>query len=126
MSQESGTANFPKSARLLKPADFRFRSYQRFHSPFFKFLYSTEESDRRLDGARMGISISKKVLRRAIARNRVKRLLKETFRHNRSALNNSDVHVIGLSGLDQAWRELSRADVESIFQELRGRISAKP
>lgn len=111
--------SFPKSARLLKPADFRFRTYRRFESSHFKLLYSTEGT------GRMGISISKKVLRRATARNRVRRLLKETFRHHRSSLTNSDVHVIGLSGLDKVWREISRADVDGVFQELYGRVTAK-
>jgi ribonuclease P protein component len=116
---QASSACFPKSARLLKPADFRFRSYRRFESPLFKFLYSNEGT------GRMGISISKKVLRRATARNRVRRLLKETFRHHRSALNNSDVHVIGLPGLEKVWRDLSRGDIESVFGELCGRSSAK-
>ena len=111
--------NFPKSARLLKPADFRFRSYRRFDSSNFKFLYSTEGT------GRMGVSISKKVLRRATARNRVRRLLKESFRHYRSALQHSDVHVIGLSGLDKVWRDLTRADIDDVFEGLCERIYAK-
>lgn len=119
MSLAQTSVSFPKSARLLKPADFRFRSYRRFDTPLFKFLYSSDGT------GRMGISISKKVLRRATARNRIRRLLKETFRHHRSALNNSDVHVIGLPGLTKVWRDLSREDINGVFEELCGRVSAR-
>jgi len=104
------SVTFPKSARLLRPADFRFKSYRRYDTRYFKLLTCAEGT------GRIGISISKKVLRRAVARNRVRRLIKEAFRHQRVALANFDVHLIGLPALSDAWRELTRADLDAVFQ----------
>ncbi len=67
----------------------------------------------------MGMAISKKVLRRAVDRNRVKRLMRESFRHNAARLPSVDI-VLSLSqrnrlrdedsllrALEKTWATLS-------------------
>ena len=75
--------------------------------------------DNRQGAARLGTAISKRSLRRAVDRNRVKRLIRESFRHQATQLPSVDV-VISLSqrvrldneqqlnaALDKTWRRLS-------------------
>lgn len=99
---------FPKSSRLLKSSDFQFQGKRRFvTSGRFRFVFSEHGF------GRLGLSISKKVLPRAVARNRVKRLLREAFRLQSSEIGQKDLHVIGIEGLRSGWRELSLNDVIS-------------
>ena len=71
------------------------------------------------EGARMGTAISKRVRRRAVDRNRIKRLIRESFRHVAVGLPPVDI-VISLNrrrplrdetellrALDSTWRTLS-------------------
>jgi ribonuclease P protein component len=98
-------AGFPKDARLLKKRDFSFRPFKRQNTEYFKFIYSENGS------GRIGVSISKKVLRRAVARNRVRRLLRESFRLRRANLLHRDIHVIGLPTLSGKWDQFALSDI---------------
>jgi ribonuclease P protein component len=51
--------------------------------------------------SRLGLAIAKKVLPKAVSRNRIKRLVREVFRHNRANLLNHDYVVLCRKGLDQ-------------------------
>ena len=44
--------------------------------------------------ARLGLAVSKKQLKRAVDRNRAKRLIRESFRHHRSLLAGLDIVVM--------------------------------
>ena len=88
--------DFPKSARLLKSKDFFFRPCQRFQTEHFRFFFSENGQ------GRLGVSLSKKVMKRAVARNRVKRLLREVFRAQRAHLRGIDLHVVGREEIGRA------------------------
>lgn len=114
----SATAKFPKTARLLTRQDFRFRPFSRFYSENFTFIYTTAGS------ARVGISISKKVLRQASSRNRIRRLIREAFRLQRDRFDGLDVHVIGRDPLTKSWTKLTRSAMEGelgrLLETVRG------
>lgn len=73
-----------------------------------------------LDHPRLGLAISRKVSPRAVQRNRIKRLIRECFRHLQAELGQLDFVVIGRHGLAQLppaqlnqilerhWKRLSR------------------
>jgi len=103
----SSSESFPKAHRLLKRRDFQFRPYKRFQTEKFNFIYTQKGT------GRLGISISKKVLRRAVARNRIRRLLRETFRLRRDLVSNIDIHVVGLSALTETWSGLHKQDIDT-------------
>lgn len=70
---------YPRSARLTKPIEFK--------AVFRKPLVSSDHCFKilaRLAGdvtsARLGLAVSKKVDKRAVARNRIKRIVRESFR----------------------------------------------
>jgi ribonuclease P protein component len=75
---------FRTHERIKDPADFR-RAFDRKRSASDAsiIVYGVENG---LDHARLGLSVSKKRVRKAFARNRVKRLLREAFRLNKSAM----------------------------------------
>jgi ribonuclease P protein component len=102
---------FPKSARLLKRRDFRFRPYSRYQSENFSYIYTTGGS------ARVGVSISKKVLRNAASRNRVRRLVREAFRLSREKFSGVDLHLVAREPLTRNWAAMKRQDFEKQFQD---------
>ena len=107
---------FPKSSRLLNRKDFRFRPYHRLQTRFFQIFFTDRGT------GRLGISISKKVLKNAVSRNRVRRLFKEAFRMNYTRFQNFDLHVVGLSPLTESALDLTLSQVEAeIFMVLEGR-----
>ncbi|MBY0370700.1 ribonuclease P protein component [bacterium] len=101
---------FPKSARLLKRSDFFFASYERFQTEHFRFFFS------RAGEGRIGISLSKKVMKASVARNRVRRLVREVFRERREGLPGIDLHLVGLNALKTDWNSLNKEAVAKEFQ----------
>ena len=98
--------SFPKSARLLKKTDFRFKPFKKYFSERFSFYYSPEGA------GRIGISISKKVLKKATDRNRLKRLLRESFRELRGQINKVDLHIVAKEGDLSRWDGLKKQDID--------------
>ncbi len=69
---------------------------------------------------RLGLVVAKKNIRRSVDRNRVKRVVRETFRHSQSLLDSLDIVFLARQGMDRltpreqtdllenSWRRLSR------------------
>jgi len=67
---------------------------------------------------RLGLVISRKAAGSAVSRNRIKRLVRESFRHCRGQLGSLDIVVIGRAGIaKQSNRELAQA-LEKIWKRL--------
>lgn len=108
---------FPRAFRLLKPDDYRrvFSDNRRSADRYFLLLARPNG----LDHGRLGLAISKKKTRRAVDRNRLKRLVRESFRTHRNQLAGLDIVVINRTGrllvdnqvyfdsLASHWRRLS-------------------
>ena len=76
---------FPRASRLTSPAEFR-RVFQRplvSQDRYFRVLSRSSE----LAHARLGLAVSKKVSPRAVDRNRLKRLIRESFRQHQHQLS---------------------------------------
>ncbi|GAA4503605.1 ribonuclease P protein component [Pseudaeromonas paramecii] len=109
---------FPRELRLLTPDQFKrvFSDPVRAASPHLTLLACANE----LGHPRLGLTVPKKALKRAVWRNRVKRLVRENFRHTQHDLPAIDIVVIAKAGigglsnadltqlLDKLWRTLSR------------------
>jgi ribonuclease P protein component len=71
-----------------------------------------------LGSARLGLAISRKVARTAVARNRIKRLVRESFRHNRDQICPLDIVVLGRGDIaSQASGTLNTA-LEKLWKQL--------
>lgn len=110
-------AGLPRETRLRQASDFAAlrSSSGRFGGRCFYLRYRANG----LPHARLGLAISKRVSKRAVERNRIKRLLRESFRQIRSRLPAVDVVVMareqtaGLPGAEllaeaeAMWRRLA-------------------
>ena len=83
---------FPKSYRLSKPSEYRRVRDATHRSADRNFVVLARAND--LPHPRLGITVSRRRLARAVDRNRIKRLIRETFRERQAALTGLDVVVI--------------------------------
>lgn len=76
-------AGFPRQARVLARADFdrAFREGRRIASPLYSLHRVADDGP-----ARIGLAVSRKVDPHAVGRNRIKRVLRDCFRHLRTQL----------------------------------------
>jgi ribonuclease P protein component len=109
-------AGLPREARLRRAADFAAmrQGSGRLGGRCFSVRYRANG----LDQARLGLAISKRVSKRAVERNRIKRLLRESFRRHRHELPPMDLLVMAresavslpgpqlLAEIDALWRKL--------------------
>jgi ribonuclease P protein component len=111
--------NFPKSHRLLKPSDYGkvFDDVQ-LKVPHRNFLILATPNT--LGYARVGLIFSKKNLKLAVQRNRIKRQVRETFRHHQN-LPPLDIVVLGRQGL----ANLDNPTVGNSLNDLWGRLTSK-
>jgi ribonuclease P protein component len=64
----------------------------------------------RLDHPRLGLAISRKVAHTAVARNRIKRAVRESFRSHQGRLDALDIVVLGRTGVaGRTGKELATA-----------------
>ena len=116
-------ARLPKRARLLKATEFNrvFDKPARSSDQYFTVLA-------RLNGfefPRLGLAISKKRVRLAVTRNRLKRIVRESFRRKQHELCCADYIVLAgqqgskasnrrlLESLDKHWQKLNKLCAES-------------
>ena len=85
-------AHFPRVVRLLNQEDFNFvfADARPFRSRAFTLLVRNNN----LTHPRLGLAISKKAVRRSVDRNRLKRLVRETFRNRLNQLPGVDIVVL--------------------------------
>ncbi len=76
-------ARFPRHARVRARADFDriFKDGRRVALPMLALHWLADGQP-----ARLGLAVSRKVDRRAVGRNRIKRILRDQFRHDRGRL----------------------------------------
>jgi len=108
---------FPRRVRLTEPAAYQ-RVFKhtgcRLGNRWITLLVSANQCGH----ARIGTALSRKVVRNAVARNRIKRLIRESFRHWQGRLGAFDIVVLGKPGIaDQSGRVLDAA-LEKLWEQL--------
>ena len=78
----AGTSSFPRQHRLRSKVEFDrvFQDGARSSDPYFSVLARPNATGH----ARLGLAVAKKSAKRAVDRNRLKRITRETFRTNRT------------------------------------------
>ena len=106
----------PRSARLLTRRDFASlrEQSQRFSTRTFVAEYRQSAQG----CARLGVAISRRVSKRAVERNRIRRTIRESFRMHRAELPHLDILLIARSLSAQQNNPDLRADLEGIWRKL--------
>ena len=85
----------PKNERLLKASDFKF-VFQNGTKYKGKYLLMFSVSG---DTRKFGVVVSKKVSKKAVVRNKIKRCLREIYRTNKYVLpEGTDIVIVALAG----------------------------
>jgi len=102
--QDLSKPTFSKSFRLRTPNDFQFvfKKAQKFSNRHWTLIVRPNG----LSYPRLGLAIAKKQLLRAVWRNRVKRLARESFRQHKKALKGYDIVVLGRKNMQEVSSEV--------------------
>lgn len=116
-------ATFRPHERINVPADFR-RAFDRKRSASdaTMVVYGVENGR---DHPRLGISVSRKKIRKAVARNRVKRLLREAFRLSKAELPAGVDLVVVPRGPSLTFDQARRA-LPALAQAAARRLGIRP
>lgn len=110
---------FPRNARVRVRGDFDrvFKQGRRAGLPILALHWHRTGTD---TGARLGLAVSRKVDPHAVGRNRIKRCLREAFRHMRAELAPGDYVVVARPGASRH----DRASLQAAFTDLLRRAGA--
>lgn len=127
------TYEFNRESRLLTPGQFQcvFKKPLRFGSSHFTILVIPSElpterikyntvinSENHLIENRLGLAIAKKRVKLAVQRNRIKRLVRESFRLNQHELPAIDMVVMVKSGIDKLDNKVINQQLEKIWRKI--------
>ena len=116
--------SFPPSARLRVSAQFQatFAEGRRLNGQYFRLhahLRPVSGADEAGLPARLGVTVSKRVDKHAVGRNRIKRQARECFRQLRPVLAAGDYVVLAKPEAAKADNPALRADLASLFERTR-------
>jgi len=116
MASSSPSPRYPRVARLLLPADFSAlrNAGKRLSFRYFYCEYRLTSAAT----ARLGMAVSRRVSKRAVERNRIRRQIRESFRLQRARLPGCDVLVVARAlATEQASRVL-RDELDLLWSKL--------
>lgn len=67
---------------------------------------------------RLGMAISRKVARTAVARNRIKRIIRESYRHWQTRLGAVDIVIMGRVGISTQSNKVLTMALDKLWLEL--------
>ena len=104
--------SFSRELRLLTPEDFQpvFKNAIPAVSPHLTLLARKNN----LGHPRIGMAIPKKHIKHAVGRNRIRRVVREQFRHQQDQLPAIDIVVIAKAGI----ADLSNNEINKILDKL--------
>ncbi len=112
--------SFSKSRRLLNAADYRAVFDQVDWKVSNKEMLCLIKSNNS-SHPRLGLVIAKKNVKHAVQRNRVKRIIRESFRLNQQQLPQVDIVFLARRGID----ELTNAELHTELSKLWHRLNKK-
>lgn len=109
--------SFPKHARLRTAADFAAlrQAHGRFDARYFLIRYQPGVEPQ----TRVGLAVSKRVSKRAVERNRIKRIARESFRQARHRIPSTDIMVIARTQAAGIASEALREDLDRAWPRLK-------
>jgi len=113
---------FPVQFRLGTPAEFKnvFTNPVKSADRYFTVLAAPNE----LPYPRLGLAIAKKTIKKAVARNRIKRTARESFRLERQHITNIDIVVLARGDAATAPLMILRKSLEKHWLKLVDRCGS--
>ncbi len=107
---------FPRQVRLLTENQFRnvFRGSLISQDRHYRVKAVLNDKNH----PRLGLAVSRRVNKRAVVRNRIKRVVRESFRQNKGALTGLDIVVVAKSAAAEADKAQLKAVIERHWQQL--------
>ncbi len=111
------TAAFPRHRRLTCKSDFRrvFATGQRFAGDYLVVAIDHHNEQT----SRLGLAIGKRHCRQAVERNRIKRVIREWFRHHYMLLCGLDMVYLARSTVSSAPNHSLREDLEKLGHRIK-------
>ena len=118
--------DFPRHVRLTRPGEFQ-HVFERGRNRRLSgqgLMARVREND--VQQARLGLAISKRNLRRAVDRNLVKRLARESFRRYQSQLPAVDIVILSQPSLLGMPNSDISKQLDLIWQQVQRQYSSRP
>lgn len=116
-----GECRFTRELRLLTPSHFTYVFQDAIPTGSSALTLLARKNT--IDNPRIGITIAKKRIRKAHDRNRVKRVIRESFRLNQHRLPNVDIVVLGKSNAEQMSNQELFLLLEKLWKKLAKRCA---
>lgn len=108
---------FPRGLRLVKPAEFQ-RIFRAADCKSGDDNLALLACNNDVAHPRLGLAITKRVVRKAVDRNRIKRLVRESFRRHQTELGGLDVVVLSRDGAAKSSNEELVKSLDKHWQRL--------
>jgi len=107
---------FPRTARLLTPAAYKrvFNHSKKLNYREFTVYISRNE----LDNPRLGLAVSKKAAKKAVTRNQIKRIIRESFRLRQYELKGWDIVIVARYAAGQLSQQQLSALIQNVWKRL--------
>ena len=108
---------FTRDFRLLSPADFKSVFDGAKHKVSCRYILMLAIKQQ-TSQTRLGMVVAKKNVSKSVERNRVKRLIRESFRHARLQLPGLDIVVLIRKGLDNLPNFVISSKIDALWKDL--------
>jgi ribonuclease P protein component len=117
-------ARFTPRARLHKPDEFKavFERGRRLNERWLSALVSPNGTPE----SRLGLAVPKKIARRAVDRNRIKRHIRESFRQHQAQLPAVDVVILARNGSAEAQSPQLREVLDRLWNRIAAQCAPPP
>ena len=107
---------YPKELRIRKSSEYEaiFKNSKRLRTRHFDILY-TQNS---LGYARAGLVVGKKNVRSAVKRNRIKRVVREVFRNNKSLFDSLDLVFLAKKGCEELNYSVAKREIQDNIRSI--------
>ena len=116
MTGEVGAARFQRAQRLVKPAEFQaaYRSGRRFGNEWLTVAVRPNDQA----AARLGLSIAARTVGNAVSRNRLRRLIRDSFRLSQHLLPPADFVIGARTAARLASAPVLRAGLQRLWNQV--------
>jgi ribonuclease P protein component len=109
-------SNFPRQYRLVTQAEYK-ALFNQSNKVSYRFLTILYKKNNNLYG-RIGLIVGKRVAKKAVTRNKIKRVIRESFRFQQQKLSGIDLIVIARKQCDKLSKQKLREGIDQLWEKL--------